>query len=90
VNDANRFAARNAVSGYSVNPAGSTSVGNGVQLAHNLVSDPAVVAAYDKQAIIVLQMASRYSQFIADVMGGIMSLRMPLGSVLLNKSIRPL
>jgi hypothetical protein len=72
VNDSNRFAARTAVSGYSVNPAGSTSVGNGVQLAHNLVSDPAIVAGYDKQAIIVFTDGlENTAQFIADVMGGI-------------------
>jgi hypothetical protein len=71
-NDANRFAARNAVSGYSVNPAGSTSVGNGVQLAHNLVSDPTIVAAYDKEAIIVFTDGLENTpQLIADVMGGI-------------------
>jgi len=72
VNDSNRFAARTAVSNYAVNPAGSTSVGNGVQLAHNLVSDSAIVAGYDKQAIIVFTDGlENTAQFIADVMGGI-------------------
>lgn len=72
VNDANRFAARNAVSGYAVNPLGSTSVGNGVQLAHNLVSDAAVVSAFDRQAIIVFTDGlENTAQFIVDVMGGI-------------------
>jgi hypothetical protein len=72
VNDSNRFAARNAVSGYAVNPAGSTSVGNGVQMAHNLVSEPAIVGAFDKQAIIVFTDGiENTSLFIADVMGNI-------------------
>jgi hypothetical protein len=71
-NDANRFAARGAVSGYAVNLAGSTSVGNGVQLAHNLVSTPAVVADYNRRAIIVFTDGlENTAQLIADVMGGI-------------------
>jgi hypothetical protein len=70
--DANRFAARNAVSGYAVNPAGATSVGDGVQAAHNLVNTPAVHADFDRQAIIVFTDGlENRAQLIADVMGGI-------------------
>jgi hypothetical protein len=70
--DADRFAARNAVSGYFVNPAGDTSVGDGVQAAHNLVNTAAVHADFDRQAIIVFTDGlENRSQLIADVMGGI-------------------
>jgi hypothetical protein len=71
-NDANRFAARNAVSGYAVNPAGDTSVGDGVQLAHDLVNTAAVHADFNRQAIIVFTDGLENSdQLIAAVMGGI-------------------
>jgi len=71
-NDANRFAARTAVSAYAVNPGGSTSVGDGVQLAHSLVTAPAVLAAFDRQAIIVFTDGlENMPQSIAAVMGGV-------------------
>lgn len=71
-NDADRFTARAAISKYAVNPAGFTSVGNGVKLAHDLVSQPAITAAYNKQAIIVFTDGlENRTQYIKDVMGDI-------------------
>jgi hypothetical protein len=71
-NDIDRLTARSAVSKYAVNPAGFTSVGKGVKLAHDLVSQPAITADYSKQAIIVFTDGiENTSPLIADVMGDI-------------------
>jgi hypothetical protein len=71
-NDTDRLTARAALGKYSVNPTGFTSVGNGVKLAHDLVSKPAITGAYTKQAIIVFTDGlENRTQYIKDVMGDI-------------------
>ena len=67
--DAGRVAARQAVLNHHTNPAGSTSIGAGVQLARNTL---APVVGYDQKAIIVFTDGLENTPpMIADVIGSI-------------------
>jgi len=69
INDPNRVLAFNAVQAHKTNPAGNTSIGDGVQLARNTLSP---VAGYDDKAILVFTDGlENTSPMIADVMGSI-------------------
>jgi hypothetical protein len=64
-----RVAAKSALSGYAPNPAGTTSIGNGVELGHARLV-PAT--AYDRRAMIVLTDGlENTSKYIADVKSSI-------------------
>jgi hypothetical protein len=64
---AGRTAAKGAISGHMVNPAGYTSIGDGIDLAHTELSGPSA-AGYDERAIIVLTDGKENrSLYIADI-----------------------
>ncbi len=64
---AGRVAAKAAISAHTPNPAGSTAIGDGVELAHNRL---APVTGYDARAMIVLTDGQETdSKYIADVIG---------------------
>jgi IgA Peptidase M64/von Willebrand factor type A domain len=66
---AGRVAAKAAISAHTPNPAGSTAIGDGVELAHNRLV-PAT--GYDAKAMVVLTDGQETdSKYIADVMGSI-------------------
>ena len=51
---AGRAAGRSAISSHAVNPAGATSIGDGIILAQGLLGDPSIATDYDETAIVVL------------------------------------
>jgi hypothetical protein len=68
-NDSGRVAAENAIAAHQTNPFGATSIGDGVQLAHNTLTS---VAGYQDKAIIVFTDGlENRSPMIADVMSSI-------------------
>lgn len=67
---AGRVAAKAAISGHAANPAGSTSIGDGIDLAHTELSAPAVVGNFDETAMVVLTDGrENATQYISDVTG---------------------
>lgn len=67
---AGRSAARAAVAGHATNPAGATSIGDGIEAGAGLLD--AVAGAFDRRAMIVLTDGQENApKLIADVLGGL-------------------
>jgi len=66
---AGRTAAKSAISSHVPNPAGNTSIGDGIDMAHTDLSAPSL-SGFDEKAIVVLTDGQENrAQFIADIAG---------------------
>lgn len=69
---AGRVAAKAAISNHTPNPAGSTSIGDGIDLGHSELSAPAIAGNFNETAMIVLTDGRENAeQYISDVAGSI-------------------